>query len=332
MLSGGGAGGAFSAGALVGLSRRGERPAFALVTGVSTGALIAPFAFLGPAWDQQLTDAFATNRSEHLLRFPGIGLLFHAGVYQSKPLIEFVDLIFTDQLIDAVGEESAKGRMLLVATTDLDTEDTVIWDMGAIASRGGADAHRLFRKVLVASASYPGLLPPVLIRVEDPGGVYDEMHVDGGTTVPFFIAPYFAEIAPDAREALRGANLYVLLNRQLDAPPQTTREKMLPIMMRSFSSTLRLMSRTTLEFNAAVANRYGMNLRIGSIPVEYPLQGPFNFHTPVLQTLFSYAANCTQNGQLWTTPEQALNRGMRAPTSVPAPAAPCPSAGSSRQN
>jgi hypothetical protein len=307
-LSGGGAGGAYGAGALAGLSRRGERPQFAVVTGVSTGALIAPFAFLGPAWDAQLKDAFASARTEHLLRSRGIAALFRPGVYQGKPLIELVDHYVTDELIQQSARESAKGRMLLVATTDLDKEETVIWDMGAIASHGGEAARTLFRDVLVASASIPGLFPPVLIHVSDSQHSYDEMHVDGGTSVPFFFTWEIAQILNFPAEDLKGANLYVIINGQLGTTPQTTAEKTIPIMKRSFSTELMHAMRTTLELSVEFARLYGMNLQFSRIPPNYPFQGPLNFQPRAMQALFEYAAGCAANGKFWTTPDQVMAR------------------------
>ena len=176
-LSGGGAGGAFGAGALVGLSRRGVRPQFDIVTGVSAGALIAPFPFLGSGCDAQLTDAFSGARTQHLLGSRGIGALFRPGIYENRPLVDLVDHFATDDLIQAVAQQAATGRLLLVATTDLDTQETVIWDMGWIAARGGDEARVLFRNVLVASASIPGVFSPIVIRVQKAGVRYDEMHV-----------------------------------------------------------------------------------------------------------------------------------------------------------
>jgi len=307
-ISGGGADGAFSAGALVGINELERRPTYTVVTGVSTGALLAPFAFLGPDWDPQVASTFASRRCEQLMRFPGIGWLFRPSIYDGSSLSTLVDQLFTAELIDAVAAHAAEGRQLLVATTNLDTQETVIWDLGAIAAQRTEAARQLFRRVLVASASYPGLLPPTLIRVEGPGGVYDEMHIDGGTTVPFFIAPDLSQVPPEAREALRGARIYVLLNRQLQAPIETTPEKKLPIMMRSFSANLRVMARTTVETNATFAEHYGMDLSIASIPLDYPLQRPFDFNAEVLQHLFEYAKQCASSGQLWSTSAQALDR------------------------
>lgn len=173
-------------------------------------------------------------------------------------------------------------------------------------------------------------MPPVLIQVEGSGTSFDEMHVDGGTTVPFFIAPYIVETVLTSLDELRGANVYVLLNRQLDVASRTTRDKTLPVFTRSMSATLRLLYRTTLELSARFAQRYSMNLRVSAIPSEYPLQRPFRFRTPILQRLVVYAADCAQSGQLWTSAEQALERKQGSPTSAAGPVQ-CPSAQASRQ-
>src|SRR6202035_96647 len=181
-LSGGGAGAAFGAGALAGLSKAGTRPQFHVVTGVSAGALTAPFAFLGPAWDDELTESFSGQRSAKLVQFSLSGLLFGSSVFRGKPLADLVNHYATEEMLRAVAREAAKGRLLLIATTDLDSERTVIWDMGAIAMHGGPEGLRLFRQVLIASASIPGLFPPVMIPVETLGTVFEEMHVDGSAT------------------------------------------------------------------------------------------------------------------------------------------------------
>src|SRR4051812_18816504 len=241
-LSGGGAGGAFGAGALVGLTRKGSRPEFELVTGVSTGALIAPFAFLGPAWDSQLIEAAMTAGNGSLLQWRG-GILYDPAVYSGEPLASFVDQFVTTELVSAVAAEAAKGRMLLVATTDLDKEESVIWDLGAIASHGGEEARTLFRDILTASASIPGVFPPVMIRVEENGAAYDEMHVDGGTIQSFFVAPEIDRYFPVQIDGLEGINLYVVINGQIGISPGTTPLSPLPILTRSYSATMKQISR-----------------------------------------------------------------------------------------
>lgn len=304
-LSGGGAGGAFGAGALVGLTRGGHRPQFEMVTGVSTGALIAPFAFLGPDWDRQLLEAFSGDRLEHVLQWRGPTMIVSPSIYEAEPLIRLVDHFITDELVQAVAAEAAKGRLLLVATTDLDKEETVIWNLGEIAARGGPAARLLFRDVLVASASIPGIFPPAMVRVQDGNRTYEEMHVDGGTIVPFFGMP---ELAPQWRtdfRILRGANLYVLVNSQIGVSPSTTPVKPIEILERSFSTTLKHMARTELNLTAAFAQRYGMNLRFAEIPIDYPFRGFLDFEKPNLGALFGYAEECASQDLLWTTVDSA---------------------------
>jgi len=189
---------------------------------VSAGALLAPFAFLGERWDPTVTDAFSGGRTRHLLQSQWSGALFGKSVYQGKPLVELVDHYVTLQLLQAIAEERTKGRLLLVATTDLDEQRTVIWDLGRIAAEGGQRGRRLFRDVLVASASIPGVFPPVLIRVEDAGVQFDEMHVDGGTTASLFIAPEIAAVSPERIENLRGAKVFAIVNGQLHGNALTT--------------------------------------------------------------------------------------------------------------
>src|SRR6202030_4386511 len=152
-LSCGAGAGAFGAGAVAGLTRSGSRPDFAVVTGVSTGALIAPYAFLGPTWDARLLDAFTNGPGEDFLQPRGLGAIFGSSVYRGAPLKQLVDAYLSDEMIHAVAREADKGRLLLVATTDVATGEPVLWDLGAIARNGGASARTLFRDVLVASAS-----------------------------------------------------------------------------------------------------------------------------------------------------------------------------------
>jgi hypothetical protein len=323
-LSGGGAGGAFGAGALVGLTQRGERPQFALVTGVSTGALLAPFAFFGPDWDEQLREVFISGRAEHLFRSRGLGVFFQPGVYKGGPLVELVEHIVTDEMIKAIARESTKGRSLLLATTDLDKEETVIWDLGAIAAQGGGPASKLFRAVLVASASIPGIFPPVLIHVEGSGVSYDEMHVDGGTTVPFFFMPEISELMPGGGDNLRGANLCVIVNGQFSTLPHTTPEKAIPILARSFSAELGHSSRISLALAAAYAQKLEMRFRFTDRPIDYPYKGALDFHRTSMQPLFDYALTCATQGRLRTIPDQALVSSEPALSSAPDHNVQCP--------
>lgn len=307
-LSGGGAVGAFGAGALIGLSRRGERPDFQVVTGVSTGALIAPFAFLGPEWDAQLADAFSGNRSRSLLHSHWLRGLLRPGAYEATPLAEMVDHYVTFQLLEAVAREAATGRLLEVATTDIDKEETVIWDLGAIASRGDESSRELFRDVLIASASVPGVFPPVLLHVRQGGITYDEMHVDGATTVPFIGAPESLFFSSFQLTDLSGGRIFILVNGRLASAPRTTPFSTIPILSRSFAAALRHMSRMQLASTAEFAETHGMELEFTAIPMDYPRVNPLDFRPVTMRALFNYGMRCAEQRRLWTTVDEAVAR------------------------
>jgi hypothetical protein len=310
-LSGGGAAGAFGAGALVGLSHRNERPQYDVVTGVSAGALIAPFAFLGPEWDAQLTDAITSGRGEQMTLHGLTQLLFGEG-RRSAALLSFVDHYITQDLVDAVAKEAAAGRILWVATTDLDKEELVIWDMGIIAQRGGEPARKLFRDVLVASASVPGVFSPVLIRVEKDGVPYDEMHVDGNASASLFVAPAAAYFAILDQRTLQGAQLYVLINGKIIGAPSTTRFKLGPIIGRSFDAAMKHLSRGQVIAVNQFADKYRMSVRSTYLPFDYPPYDSADFHASAMRVLFNYGERCAKQGRLWSTMEQTMAAASEA--------------------
>jgi predicted acylesterase/phospholipase RssA len=304
-LSGGGAGGAFGAGALVGLTRSALRPQFSVVTGVSTGALIAPYAFLGPDWDDQLAEVYTSGRAEHLLRFRGLGVLFGSSVYSGTPLKQLVDRYATDALIEAVARETSTGRLLLVATTDVGTGEPVIWDLGSIAMNGGVGARALFRDVLVASASVPGLFPPVVIRVQEQQALYGEVHVDGAIATPFFVPLAFIAPTRDAGDPTQGAAVYVIVDGRLSESPASIRLRARSILSRSVTAGLDHMLRTTLELTATDAELEGAQFQFAAIPVAYPRADSFDFSTPTMRSLFQYGYKCARAGRLWTSSRDA---------------------------
>jgi hypothetical protein len=329
-LSGGGSGGAFGAGVLVGLSRAGTRPQFELVTGVSAGALIAPFAFLGSSWDDRLQAAFDGAQRRRLLDSPTLNLLglmlWPTGAGNRGTLFELVDGFVTPELIDAVAGASVGGRRLIVATTDLDKQETVLWDMGVIAAHGGPQARELFRDVLVASASVPGVFPPVLIPVRDGNRRYDELHVDGGVTTPVFIEPLIAGVQPTELPPLQGANLYMIINGALARAPSTTALNTLDVLAGSFEAGLTYRTREAVAITAGLARQLGMRLRMTEIPADYPVTSFVNFDAEPMHALFDFGARCSAEGQLWLSPEQSIEINMR-PSAAPAASVPlCPAA------
>ncbi|WP_162843486.1 patatin-like phospholipase family protein [Parasphingopyxis lamellibrachiae] len=299
-LSGGGASGAFSAGALTGLGERGERPRYEVVTGVSAGALAAPFAFLGSHWDRHMNDAFTGEHIRHLLRPRGLGALFEPSLSSGRSLRDLVDRFITVELVEEIAREASTGRMLLVATTDLDRQETVLWDMGLIASRKGEPARRLFRDVLIASASVPGLLPPVLIDVEADGRDYQEMHVDGGASTPFFIAPEIIHLAGEELGGLCGANVFILVNGQIEVPARATAVAIIPIINRSFSSLMMHMTRIAIANTNAFARRHLMNFRLAAIPADAAEPDWLDFEPSHMRELHDLGRNRALAGNLWS--------------------------------
>jgi predicted acylesterase/phospholipase RssA len=296
-LSGGGAGGAFGAGALVGLSNAGARPRYEIVTGVSTGALMAPFAFLGPEWDDSLRQAYVGPGVERVLRRRGVSALFRPGVFDGDPLRDRADRLMTQQLIEAVARESSQGRLLLVATTNLDTQELVIWNMGEIAAKGGEAARIMFRDVLVASASMPGVFPPVMLNVEDDGQVRQEMHVDGGVAIPFFITPQMA--SSGISHTKTDTTVYVIINGCVDNRAKSTPLNTVPILWRGFETNQMFQARVLLAFLREVADDNGMTLLVASIPGDLPYRGSMRFDREDMRALFEAGERMAQSGALW---------------------------------
>lgn len=300
-ISGGAAGGAFGAGVLVGLTAAGQRPDFAIVTGVSTGALIAPFAFLGPEWDDKLRDAYTGGYAAKLLSIGGLsGNL--GGVFRSEQLEGLLAPFLNADMLEAVAARHAQGRRLLVATTDLDSQRTVIWNMGEIAAVGGPAALSLFRDVLVASASLPGLFPPKRFAVEHDGSVYEEMHVDGGVATPLFVMPEAMLRWKSLRHRLQRSRIYVIVNTVLEQAPRTTPNNVPAILIRAFDTMLRFTYRQAISMTTNFCAAHRLPLSIASIQAD-PTQGSMmSFDTPSMQRTFDAAFERAASGEIWTTP------------------------------
>lgn len=316
-MSGGGADGAFGAGALVGLTRAESRSQFDVVTGVSAGALIAPYAFLGPAWDAQLVEIYTTGRAEHLLQPRPLGALFGSSIYSGTPLHELVDRYATDAVIQAVAREAAAGRLLLIVTTDVETGEPVVWDLGSIAMNGGQNARALFRDVLVAAASVPGMFPPVIIRVNEQRAIFDEAHVDGTVSVPFFVPSGF-------NDRSHGPKVYVMVDGRLSEPSLAVPLRARSIVSRSVATGINHMTRTMLELTASNASLQGAQLLYSAIPARYPAAAAFDFRVATMRSLFEYGYECARVGRLWIS-SQGEDRHAdpdlgSAPQHIPCPA------------
>src|SRR3954451_4283745 len=240
-LSGGGEDGAFGAGLLCGWSDAGTIPSFKLVTGVSTGAMIAPLAFLGRPYNERLRALFTTIGPEHILEKRGLfGAIFGEALADTTTLFQTISRYVDPQMLADIGREYNKGRLLLIGTTSLDDQRPVIWNIGAIAASGRPGALDLVRKVLLASASIPGAFPPVMIDVEAAGRRYQEMNVDGGAVVQTFLYPPDVTLRPEARSLIhsRERHAYIIRNGRLDPDWANVERSFLKITGRAISTMI----------------------------------------------------------------------------------------------
>lgn len=303
-ISGGGANGAFGAGVLCGWTQAGTRPKFKLVTGISTGALIAPFAFLGPEYDEKLKHFSTTVATKDVLDVQGILGLFpwpwaesFAGAAPSERLIEqHVDR----RLLEAVAREHAAGRRLYIGTTNLDAERFVAWDMGAIAASGHPDALSIFRKVMLASGSIPGAFPPVYFDVEIDGKTYDEMHVDGGAITEVFgygSLPVSEELMAQMLTSENAYSLYVIANAKLATRPQQVDRSTLKIIRRSFSTLMKTHFWGDIHRLYSLAERDNVDFNYVSIPDGYVVAGEQRVGSAEMNLLFDIGFDMGKAGR-----------------------------------
>jgi hypothetical protein len=273
ILSTGGEDGAFGAGLLNGLSAANNRPDYAVVTGVSTGALMAPFAFAGPKYDGALKDAYTKITAADVFEVGSTGESF----LDSWPLKDLIAKQITPQMLADIAAAYKNGRRLFIITTDLDEERSVVWNMGAIAAHGGDVALALFRNVLLASGSVPGAFPPVLIDVEGNGKKFSEMHVDGGVGGQFFVTPP-ALMASNSGYKIPATALYIVVNSSLQrgfavVDPSTPR-----ILGQTVSMAVMVDLRLMLDRAFVAAKNSGIGFNVAAIPANFfaPSRGPFD--------------------------------------------------------
>lgn len=316
-LSGGGANGAYGAGVLAGWTESGARPAFQVVTGVSTGALAAPFAFLGPEWDDELRGAYAEGRTRDLLGWRSFAALVTPGLFDSGTLKDLVEAYVTPELLRQIAIEHAKGRRLLIVTTNLDAQESVIWDMGVLASQGGDQAVELFREVLLASASIPGVFPPVMIPgVDGQGRLVVEMHVDGGVNTPFLGIPESLLTVTTPTRAPEGTALYVLINGQIGRTQAITRGTLPAILARAYDTMSKANLRTSLAVNLAFAERNGLGLYVAAIPDGVEASS-LDFDPESMAALFERGRAAAASGAAWTKLEGPVPEPVAGPEASP---------------
>ena len=313
-ISGGGEDGAFGAGLLIGWTAAGTRPEFKLVTGISTGALTAPFAFLGPKYDDQLKAVYTTISQKDVLEQRGfLAAIYDDALADNAPLRQLVAKYVTADMLKDIAAENAKGRILAIGTTNLDARRPVVWNIGKIAASGNPKALDLVRDILVASAAIPGAFPPMMIDVEVNGKAYQEMHVDGGASAQVFAYPPVLNIKElSAKVGMkRDRRLFIIRNARLDPDWADTKRLTLPIAQRAISSLIQNEGVGDLYRIYATSKRDGVDFNLAFIPPTFdvPLNEPFDQH--YMNELFNLGYELGRSGYNWQKTPPGL--GWTAP-------------------
>ena len=303
-ISGGGANGAFAVGLLLGWTASGSRPDFEIVTGISTGALIAPFAFLGSDYDSTLKEIYTGISTKDILskRNPFIGLSSDA-MADSTPLLNLIQKYVTPTVLKNLGKEYQKGRQLSVATTNLDAGRPVIWNLTRIAASGHPKALELTHKVLLASASIPVAFPPVLIEVEAQGQPYDELHVDGGGASQIYLYPLGIDWrhVTEALNVTGAPNVYLIRNARLDPDFEPVEPKVPALAERTIGSLIRTQGIGDMYRVYLGAQRDGINYNLAYIPAEFHEPSNEPFDPEYMTKLFHLGYNLAKDGYQWQT-------------------------------
>lgn len=311
-ISGGGDNGAFGAGLLVGWTAHGDRPKFDLVTGVSTGALIAPFAYLGPAYDHVLKTVYTEVQPSDIFNEVGLwGALFGEALGDTTPLYGLISKHIDAQLLQKIADEyRLTNRWLLVATTNLDTGTPVIWNMGKLAQVGTPEALILFRKILLASAAIPGVFPPVMIDVMADDKNYQEMHVDGGATMNVFLYPAALGAAAREKRVLPTSTkrqAYIIRNARIDADWKETERNTLSIMGRAVAQLIQSQGYGDLYriYQTTQRDRVGFNLAYIGADFKSPHEREFD--RQYMNALYQYGFQLGNAGYPWAQTPPGYN-------------------------
>jgi Patatin-like phospholipase len=297
-VSGGADNGAYGAGALNGWTTTGTRPQFGAVTGVSTGALIAPFAFLGSAYDPVLREIYTTVGRDRIFFWRSLmAVLFSDAIADASPLADTITKYADQRLLDAIADEYRRGRLLMIGTTDLDAQRPVIWNIGAIAASRHPRALKLFRDILLASASIPGAFQPVMIDVEIDGIRFQEMHVDGGAIAQLFLYPGSIDIG--LLRAGRQQTAYIIRNGRLDPEHAETERRTISIAGRAVGTMLHASGNNDVVRTYFLTKRDGLGYNLAYIGTDFKVQRPGPFDEGFMRALFDYGYNQAMSGRLW---------------------------------
>jgi hypothetical protein len=317
VISGGGAYGAYCAGVLAGWTDSGTRPEFDVVTGISTGALIAPLAFLGSQRDAELRELYTNMNTRDVFRIKKtIRSLFSESLADATPLAKQIERSVTPDLLRAIAVEHARGRRLYVGTTELESRRPVIWDLGEIATRGTMEDLTLFRRVILASASIPGFFAPVRIPVTVNGVPFEERHIDGGVSNSlFFRPPYLPKhmMGDPANTSLNGSTVHILVAGKLYADPSIVSPRALSIAGNSVSTLIYSQTRGDLLKLYTACILTGMNYRLSAIPAEFDApESSTDFSPEVTRKMFDEGYRQAVGSTAWRMTPPGLERGEGA--------------------
>lgn len=301
-LSGGGENGAFTAGLLAGWSASGNRPEFTVVTGISTGALIAPFAFLGPEYDDEVREVYTNYAATDLGKRRHVrNIIFNDAVADSAPMKAIIDRYMTASVMGKIAYESSKGRILLLGTTNIDAARPVSWDITKIAASGHPGALDLIRDVMLASASIPVGFPPVIIEVQADGQTYQEMHVDGGVTNQVFAYPPGLDLSQVTTifNLPKQPEIYVIRNAYLEPRWESVERKLFPLAARSISSLIRTQGIGDLDRMYFSAQRDGIDFHLAYIPETFDESQEEKSGIDYMRNLYQYAFEQAKAGYPW---------------------------------
>ncbi len=301
-ISGGGANGAFGAGLLCGWTAKGDRPTFKVVTGISTGALIAPFVFAGPEYDRVLREVYTTTKTGDLLHERGmLAALFSDAMADTKPMWKTMSKYVDQKLLDAIAAEYRKGRVLVLGTTNLDARRAVLWNVGEIAASGDPHALEIVRRIMIASASIPAAFPPVFFDVEVDGKRFQEMHVDGGAMTQVFLYPPSLKVREEAAAAgvTRERRAYVIRNARLDPNWAQVERRTMKIAGRAIDALLQTQGVGDLYRIYLNAQRDGIDFHLAYIPASFSAVSKEPFDPEYMTQLFQVGFDLAKKGYPW---------------------------------
>jgi hypothetical protein len=315
VLSGGGMNGAYTAGVLKGWTASGQRPTFDVVTGISTGALIAPFAFLGPEFDGALERSYTTLRDNDIFkRRLLVTLPWAESLADSSPLRHRIETEITPVLLNRIAQAHHEGRRLYVGTTDLDAKKLVVWDMGAIAAGDEPNKLHLFRKIILASASVPGLLPPVPIDVLIDGRPYTELHVDGGVSANLFLRPGMLGPKPTPGVIGDDATVWVIVAGKLRPEREPVSRSLLQIGGESIEGLLQSAFEGDLIRVYLLSKHCGARFALAAVPQEFPARlDALKFNPAVMRQLFDEGHRFGSANSSWASVPPGLSPADQTP-------------------